>query len=273
MVFILNLLIFKPNSIKMENNKFIQELFKSKLVTDEAGNTIQLHSGITEKEGEFLYNIILKNKAKNTLEVGCAYGVSSLFICAASSQFENYKHTIIDPFQKEWQNIGILNLQRAGFNSFELIEKLSEIALPQLLEKNKKYDFAFIDGWHTFDHVLLDFFYVNRMMDVGGIIAFHDVDMPSINKLLRYILKYPSYELIDSVACKPLKKTFNAKVKEVLFVFPLRLLSKVIPSRNVYELISGKVIEKDATLKIDTTLVAIKKVKEDDRDWRWFNDF
>ena len=257
----------------MENNKFIQELFNSKFVTDESGRTIPLHSGITEKEGEFLYNIILKNKSKNTLEVGCAYGVSSLYICAASSQFENYKHTIIDPFQKEWLNIGILNLKRAGFTSFELIEKLSEIALPELLEKNKKYDFAFIDGWHTFDHVLIDFFYVNRMMDVGGIITFHDVDMPSINKLLRYILKYPAYELLDSVSYSPIKKTFNARVKETLFVIPLRLLSKVVPKRNQYELLSSMIIEKDSELKINSTLVAIKKVKEDNRDWRWFAEF
>jgi predicted O-methyltransferase YrrM len=257
----------------MEDNKFIKELFETKILRDEAENPVPLHSGITEKEGEFLYDIVFDHQRKNTLEIGCAYGVSSLFICAASSKFENYKHTIIDPFQKEWQNIGILNLKRAGFTSFELIEKLSEIALPQLLEQDKKYDFAFIDGWHTFDHVLIDFFYVNRMMDVGGIIAFHDVDMPSINKLLRYILKYPAYELIGSVETSFAKKTFNANVKEALFVTPLRLLSKVVPKRNHYELLSGKIIDKDSDLKINSTLVAIRKVKADERDWRWFDGF
>ncbi len=257
----------------MVNNKFVEELFEKQIVQDEALNEIPLHSGVSQRDGEFLQKIVLDNKFKNTLEIGCAYGVSSLYICAASSQNEDYHHTIIDAFHRDWKNIGILNLKRAGFNSFELIEKLSELALPQLLEKNKKYDFAFIDGWHTFDHVMVDFFYVNRMLEVGGVIAFHDMDMPSQNKLFRYILNYPCYEFLDSVKYASTSKTLNVRIKEALFVLPLKLLSKIVPSRSRYELISGKVLKSDVELGLNGTVLAIRKTKEDVRDWTWYENF
>ncbi|MTI29215.1 class I SAM-dependent methyltransferase, partial [Xanthovirga aplysinae] len=113
---------------------------------------------------------------------------------------KNVSHTIIDPYQtSDWKNIGITNLRKANIDFFELIEKPSEIALPQLLNEKRKYDFALIDGWHTFDHTLIDFFYLNRLINTGGIIVIDDVGLPSINKLMRYILNYPAYELIGNV--------------------------------------------------------------------------
>ena len=257
----------------MIDNTFVENLLDKKILKDEDLNEIPLHSGVTKKDGEFLQKIISENKFKNTIEVGCAYGISSLYICAATSQYDNYSHTIIDPFQKEWKNIGVLNLNRNNLNNFELIEKLSEIALPQLLEKNKKYDFAFIDGWHTFDHVMIDFFYINRMLEVGGVITFHDLDMPSQKKLFRYILNYPCYEFLDSVKETKISKTLNVRIKEMLFLPPLKLISKIVPKRTRYEMFSGELLKSDNELGLNGTVFAIKKIKEDNRDWRWFENF
>jgi len=68
-------------------------------------------------------------------------------------------HTIIDAFQSTYfNNIGVGNLKKANLNIYDLIEAYTEIALPQLLSDVKKYDFCFIDGNHTFDRVLVDFF-------------------------------------------------------------------------------------------------------------------
>ena len=59
---------------------------------------------------------------------------------------------------------------------------------PKLLARNEKIDFAFLDGQHTFDYVLVDFFYVDKILSVGGIIVFDDLQYPSVRKVCRYVL-------------------------------------------------------------------------------------
>ena len=99
---------------------------------------------ITRKEGEFLWNVIRENRYQKTIEIGCALGVSSLYICDASSQFSNPSHTIIDPSQTNgWSNIGIRNLQAHCISFFSLIEEPSELALPELLKRKETFDLGF----------------------------------------------------------------------------------------------------------------------------------
>ena len=52
--------------------------------------------------------------------------------------------------------------------------------------QGERIDFAFIDGAHTFDHALVDFFYIDRMLNVGGIVAFDDLGFPCIEKVCRF---------------------------------------------------------------------------------------
>ncbi|MCH9013660.1 MAG: class I SAM-dependent methyltransferase, partial [Proteobacteria bacterium] len=120
------------------------------------------------------------------MEIGCAFGLSSLHICSALSGRGAAHHVIIDPFQqKHWHGIGIANLRRAGFDFFEHIEEPSEFALPALArEQSGTFDMVLIDGWHTFDHTLLDFFYANRLIRVGGYILVDDCNMPAVNRAI-----------------------------------------------------------------------------------------
>lgn len=130
----------------------------SNIVTDAQGNEYPLRGAISKEEGQFLAGLIQANEVQETIEIDCAYGVSSLFICDALAQKLQRHHTIVDPHQTTfYKGIGIHGLGMAGFNWFELIEELSEFALPSLLKQGEQFDFALIDGWHTFDHALLDF--------------------------------------------------------------------------------------------------------------------
>ena len=69
--------------------------------------------------------------------------------------------------------------------------------LPKLLARNDKIDFAFLDGQHTFDYVLVDFFYVDKILSVGGIIVFDDLQYPSVRKVCRYVLTNLCYVSTD----------------------------------------------------------------------------
>jgi len=153
---------------------------------------------VSRSEGEFLAKAIEDNGFQRTIEIGCALGISSLYICDALSGQPDPSHTIIDPNQTDgWERIGIRNLEAHGYSFYRLIEQPSEIALPQLLQRGEAFDLGFIDGYHTFDHALVDFFYLNRMLRVGGMIIFDDVSFPSISKLVRYLRNYPAYEIVS----------------------------------------------------------------------------
>jgi hypothetical protein len=74
------------------------------------------------------------------------------------------KHIVLDPCQSTaYGNIGVQNVRRAGYEDLvEFYEEPSELALPRRLAKDIRIQVAIIDGWHTFDHTLIDFFILTR---------------------------------------------------------------------------------------------------------------
>ena len=95
-----------------------QEIFQSGKVRDLDNQEYPLHSETKQAQCEFLQSLIQEINASVCLEVGLAYGVSSLFIGEAISHQPNRRFISIDPLQQEWQDIGLLNLKRAGFEDF-----------------------------------------------------------------------------------------------------------------------------------------------------------
>ena len=226
---------------------------------------------ISKEEGGFLTQLITENSYSTTIEVGCALGLSSLYICDAISKFPNHSHTILDPAQQSlYNNIGLKNLEANGYDFFTFIEEYSEIALPKLLSEGKKYDFGFIDGWHTFDHTLIDFFYLNRMVKVGGMIVFDDADWPSVTKLLRYLGQYPSYEVILPKFSK--NKNNSVTIKQQLFKM-MSFGAKIIPEKQRKELFSERIVKNQYKRVKLPSVVALKKISEDNRDWKWYKEF
>ena len=75
-----------------------------------------IESGIDVEEGRFLYDIIANDTSvKQTLEVGCALGLSALHICEALKGREGCLHQMVDPYQKtEWMNIGLKIFRSPG---------------------------------------------------------------------------------------------------------------------------------------------------------------
>jgi predicted O-methyltransferase YrrM len=158
-------------------------------------------SGQNSNDMAFLYNFVKTHQFTNVLEIGMADGMSSIPILLAISENTSkstFKLTSIDPYQKtQWNSNGIKNIETLGFSSnHELIENTDILALPKLLEKGEKYDFIFIDGYHTFDHVLLNNFYADQLLKIGGFIINDDILMPSIQCVCSYLTKnYKHFEV------------------------------------------------------------------------------
>lgn len=256
--------------------KQIEAIFQSGQVSDHNGQTYDLSDNIDRNEGEFLSKMIRNHGCRKTLEIGCAKGMSSLYICSALEGEENASHTIIDYTQTtQWHSLGIAQLDKANVDYYRLIEEPSEYALPRMAQNGEKYDFCLIDGWHTFDHTLIDFFYVDRLLDTGGIVVFDDVHWPGIKKLMRYIVNYPNYKVIGNVpiplrsGCrKTLYNVLVASFKPVVKLFP-----KIFPTNNIYSYFSDNLIRPDRELGLEASMLALQKTDSDSRRWDWFVDF
>jgi predicted O-methyltransferase YrrM len=252
-------------------NELLQEILKTDSVKDENGNVIPLHSSVNIDETDFISKLIKEHRLSRAIEIGCAMGISSLAIAESIDGVKDSFHYILDPNQEsQWKNMGINNLRKAGFQNFNLIEDYSEFALPRLVKEGVKVNFGFIDGWHTFDHTLLDFFYINRMLEVGGVIVIDDIHMSAVNRAVRYISNYPAYQYIGKVKNQELtsKRIFFEKAGG-LFSNLKYLVGKKISN----ELFSAKLLKSDKKLNLDCTMIAFKKVAEDAREWNWYESF
>ncbi|MBV9344250.1 MAG: class I SAM-dependent methyltransferase [Gammaproteobacteria bacterium] len=246
-------------------NSVIEQIYATRQVVGKSGRVQELHSAIDKEEGEFLYRILSNDPTLvKTLEVGCACGLSSLYICEATRGRSGAHHTIIDPHQNSgYDGVGIRNLQQAGVGHAQLIEERSEFVLPRLLEGGSgPYDFIFLDGWHTFDHTLLDSFYATRLLRVGGVLALDDADWESVGRVVDFLLSYPCYEelgRVTRVRARGWKGWLAPKLASPLSTRRW----KALLSRNAYR----KIFEQRIT-----RMIALRKRSEDARSWTWHSE-
>lgn len=216
-----------------------------------------LQSHIDPAEGAFLQSLIAEVRPRTSLEIGMAYGVSTLFICEALDRLQHRaRHIVMDPNQRsQWKGIGLQNAERAGYGSLlEFHEQPSEVVLPQLLARGTVLDFAFVDGWHTFDQVMVEFYYINRLLVPGGVVVFDDANRRSVGRVVRHALTYPCYEVHAASGAPPPARSWKAAARR-------RLASMSIARRWLRR----DVLIRDWDLGIGGRSVALRKTADDTR--------
>lgn len=184
----------------LNQNPILEQLFERRVATSQTGETVEVRADIRVAFAEALYKAVLEAKPKLVVEIGMAFGGSSLAILTALDQIgAGGKLISIDPNQStQWQGCGVESVKKAGFDgSHELIEKFDYIALPELLSRNQTIDFAYIDGWHTFDYTLIDFWYIDKMLGAGGVVGFNDCHMTAVDRAIKFVLSHRKYEEIN----------------------------------------------------------------------------
>lgn len=104
-----------------------------------------LEIGIGRNADESFAYVLFKNKKKDTVYIGLDIDDRSFL-----RDSENNIHTIQNNSSHYQENVNI-------FNTIGV----------------EKFDFIFIDGWHSINQVLSDWEYTNLLAD-GGIVGFHD---------------------------------------------------------------------------------------------------
>ncbi len=169
---------------------------------------------ISIEQGHLLAALHAALKPALSIEIGLAYGFSTLFILDAAFHTKSGRHVAIDPFQETmWHGIGCQAVKELNFDSmFEHISDKSITALTDLYKKGQKAEYIYIDGAHNFDYALVDFFCSNLILSMGGLLVLDDMWMPSIQKVAGFIRNnMNSYQEIPT----PVQNVFCArKVKE-----------------------------------------------------------
>jgi predicted O-methyltransferase YrrM len=243
-------------------NKLLKEIFEKKEFLSENNEIIKIHSETSKEQCEFLQNVIRENNFKKSIEIGFAFGMSTL---AITEEIVNNggSHLVIDKFQYDgWGGYGLELIKRAGYSDkIEFYEDYCCHVLPDLLKEGRKFDFAYIDSTKQIDWLMVNFFYLDKLLEINGIIVFDDVVFPSIRKLLRYIVQIPCYKVY---AVYP--ENYNVSLPR-----KISQLFKRIPKSD--KILKEEITTSDSELGINTNCVAIQKISVDDRNWDWHVSF
>lgn len=149
-------------------------------------------------ECELVARIVISDKPRNTLEVGLAVGSSAIAILAAKMWLGGSgSHTALDPFQRDFGNVALLEIERRGLSAgFCFVAKCSEEYLPCAHERREMFDFVFVDGAHTIGQKVADAFLLARVVRPGGLVAFHDGLLFSTSVAIRYLIRECGYRLV-----------------------------------------------------------------------------
>ena len=198
----------------IERCPVLRHMMETKLATASDGSTQSLHSAIHREFAERLYHLVLDQRPACVVEVGMAHGASTLAILTALEQSGGAGRLIsIDPFQSShWRGCGVAAVRRAALDHrHQLIEEADYLALPALLAEGLTVDFAYIDGDHTFDYAFLDFWFLDRMLRVGGVVGFNDCAWRSVAKVIKFVKKYRRYAELPDMHTKAKSWAFRGK--------------------------------------------------------------
>ncbi len=176
-----------PQNLKLIFAKKISR-FKSDNIDSVINYTFSVLGGlirpmqIREEFKDFL--TLFKEKSPELIvEIGTAYGGSLFALCKLAPEnafiisidlpggafgdgYPEWKTPIYKYFKKEKQELILLREDSHLDKSLNVIKELLN---------NKKIDFLFIDGDHSYEGVKQDFEMYSPLVKQGGVIAFHDV--------------------------------------------------------------------------------------------------
>ena len=205
-------------------NPVAREILESGAVDAPDGARLELHSHLPADEGGLLQDWIQEHRPRRLLEIGLAYGLSTLFVCEAVERLGGADaYHVIDPWQRtQWHGAGLHALERAGYGErVRFHEEPSELCLPRLLAEGERLDFALVDGWHSFDQVMMEVYFLNRMLEPGGLLVFDDVHLPALQRVLAFLATVPAYRPLAVPEAR--RRTRAARVRRLMGVPEYRL--------------------------------------------------
>lgn len=141
-------------------------------------------------DADVLTSVLRSEQVHSVAEIGLAYGASALAVAEAlATQSGSITHVIIDPFQDQFDNVGIELLADVGWDEkCDFLPEESQFALPRLVIEDTAVDAAFVDGSHHFHNVFVDLYFLQRLVSPGGLVVLDDCQWPSVATAADYFV-------------------------------------------------------------------------------------
>jgi len=192
-----------------------------------------------------------------------------MFILEKHRQLGSSKgaHIVIEP-DNYWGTAAMHNIEKEGLASYlQVCKDYSDKILTQFFNENYRIQYAYVDTTKQFDVVLQDFYFINKILDLGGVIIMDDCggNWPGIQRVVRFINTLPHYKII----AKHNKSEISTKKR--LARFFLSLIINLLPFKHrFYTTIDFKT---DEELGLNYNCIAFQKIDEDGRNWDWDKSF
>jgi len=235
------------------------DVLDSGVAVNRDGVETPLHSNVTLTDAQRLYDLVRARRPEVTVELGFAQGTSTLAIAQALEDNGCGTHHAVDPLENShYEGVGLTSLDRAGLRHRVVFhEAFAEEAVPSL----PRTSFAFIDSSHIFDLTLMDFILVDKRLDVGGLIGFHDLWLPGVLKALRYIVTNRDYRVYGDIPARATPRRWHVGNA---------LVRRIPRAESVFR---PEVMELSMDLDLARTMTFVEKLGEDTRNWDFYRSF
>ncbi|MBP7644255.1 MAG: class I SAM-dependent methyltransferase [Saprospiraceae bacterium] len=142
---------------------------------------------ISKEQGQWMYDMILKNQYKHIVEFGTSFGISTIYLALAAEQIGGKVVTTeIVPEKCEQAR---KNFESAGVENF--IELREGDALESLKNWNQSVDFLLLDGWK--DLYLPVFRLLENYFHPNTTIFVDNTNFKGVKLFLKTIAQNPKY--------------------------------------------------------------------------------
>ena len=135
----------------------------------------------------------LAGDCKSYLSIESGFGLgstASVILSARHAAGRPFKHTVLDPFGLSGRGAEQVEkrLKESFGEAFERIRKRSQFGMASLAEESAKTDLIFVDGDHSFDGIMADFYVADKLVSNGGFITLDDAAFPAIESVIRFVM-------------------------------------------------------------------------------------
>ena len=176
-------------TLEYQPTEDIRETYAKFLKEAQEGKLENFSSEDKPQTGYYLYSLIKDNSLHKILQIGTRNGIETMYFDAALQTISDKKNNVLHIIQDEekWKERFGITFDKLKTKNKKWFKEETYLVLPELIEKEMTYDMIIVKGNFLFDYTLMDFFYADKLLEVGGIMTIHTARFESRQKLIKYI--------------------------------------------------------------------------------------